>query len=718
MKKNRDMKKNRKIRRGLLPAVFAAMAAWTAGCVDDPIEIAPANRVGSDGTVVVNAMLGDMKTTVPTRASGKAKGFENFDVFTNTYGNDAPPVPILIRQWRKVRGSSMWESPVDALYTDKSTVAGSLASYPSDSTFSKYFGQDVSLVVENDGVTYNPFSKWGTTPPEPLTWGGAEDESCFSAWTPVVRTFYRNNATSPKEHLEDWVHMDSQGPDKDGREYGTVKFFRWALDGGSSTRLRDTLYVGWTGNNLASLNNFIGISGQVIDEAADTDVRHTHVPAYMIGNTGGDEKNPPLTYKMNGASVSMRFQHLVSYINIAAINVTRSDGDVVSLGSHWAAVVYFPNLPRYARFTTGDPTKGEAPHLLLTDAEKNSDPHKDTFEKYLKDTILTRKVHPRNGTEPATGWFPDEYTSIVERTGLATYCRTTMYVSPFDLSKPDLGEFVVYVVPKDSTLADKYHSDGRQYYVYEDYSCYKWDADPDLKDISDANDLNHNRTYAIDGRYYGNLSSIAGTISSKKQTLPGYDASSQWLTWLEAGEGLYLSLQLADGKVTGITVSIQGWGDASGGQTETHSRAGIFSANDFNEFCESYWVSGDDYFVPDGMANEKEEIYLYDDLDYTAHTQLEVKMRGDGYKLYGQGHIIKCTDHCTDFHERGDNKNDGNIFDLFIEAPNGSTDSNKKDTTGIFTIFWYDLDGHLQTFHSWDDAIAERNKQLTEKGIS
>ena len=654
MKKNRDMKKNRKIRRCLLPAVFAAMAAWTAGCVDDPIEIAPANRVGSDGTVVVNAMLGDMKTTVPTRASGKAKGFEDFDVFSNTYEYDAPRIPILIRQWRKKSGSSTWESPVDALYTDKSMVAGSLASYPVD-TFNTYFGNPGLKANVPDEITYKPFN-WESLP-APLTWGDAEDKSCFSAWTPIIRTYYidTNEESKPREHVEDWVYMDSQGPDENGREYGTVKFFRWTLDGSGSTRLRDTLYVGWTGNNSASLKNFIGISGQVIDEAADTDVRHTHVPAYMIGNTGGAEKNPPLTYKTNGASVSMRFQHLVSYINIAAISVTRSDGDVVSLNSHYAAVVYFPNLPRYARFTTGDPTKGEAPHLLLTDEEKSSDPHKETFRKYLHDTILTRKVHPRNGTEPITGWFPDEYTSIVERTGLATYCRTTMYVSPFDLSKPDLGEFVVYVVPKDSTLADKYHSDGRQYYEYEDYSCYKWDADPDLvgTTISDANDLKHNRTYAIDGRYYGNLSSIAGTISSKKQTLPGYEASSPWLTWLEAGEGLYLSLQLADGKVTGITVSIQGWDDASGGQTETHSRPGIFSANDLNDLYDSYWRNESDAnpHVPDGMANEKKEIYLYDDLDYTAHSQFEVKMRSDGYKLYGQGHIIKLTDKCTDFHE-------------------------------------------------------------------
>ena len=697
MKRNRDMKKNRKIRRCLLPAVFAVMAAWTAGCVDDPIEVAPANGVGSDGTVVVNAMLSDMKTSVPTRASGKAYGFEDFDKFASNDGKnqDSPLVPILIRQWKK-SGEGDWETH-EALYTDNSTVAGSLASYPVE-TFDACFSKaSLSAEYDNSNYNYKPFD--GKSLPEPLTWGGAEDKSCFSAWTPVVRTYYRNGHEDQGykfEHVEDWVYMDPDGPGSDGREYGTVKFFRWTLDGGSSTRLRDTLYVGWSGSALASLENFIGISGQVIDEAADTDVRHTHEP-HMIGHTGTEsvEDNPPLTYKTNGASVSMRFQHLVSYINITGITITRSDGDVVSLSSHWAAVVNFPNLPRYARFTTGNPTIGEAPHLLT---KGEDDPHEGKLNEYFC-KYFNRKVQ-----ENGSNVIPDEYTSIVKRKGLATFWNQKMYVPPFKLDDETLGEFVVYVVANDSADA------------YKDYKYYKWDGDSRL---SKTPQYDYNREYAIDGRYYGNLSSIAEAIRSQKRTLPGYTEGKEDLqTWLEAGEGLRLTMQLADGKVTGITVSIQGWGDASGGQTETHSRAGIFSANDFNEFCESYWVSGDDYFVPDGMADADNNIYLYDDLDYTAHSQFEVKMRGDGYKLYGQGHIIKFTDHCTDFHERGDNKNDGNIFDLFIEAPNGSKDSDKQETTGKFTIFWYDLDGHLQTFYSWEEAILARNEQLAAKGES
>ena len=498
--------------------------------------------------------------------------------------------------------------------------------------------------------------------------------------------------------------MDPPESAGNGKEYGTVKFFRWTLDGSNSTRLRDTLYVGWSSGISASLNNFIGISGQVIDEAADTDVRHTHAP-YMIGNTGEDAVNPPLMYRTNGASVSMRFQHLVSYINISAITITKSDGDVVSLGTHWAAVVDFPNLPRYARFTTGDPTTGEAPHLL-EDGEE--DPHASTFRDYLKNYILTHKVNPRSsGLDQKEGWFNDEYTSILERKGLASYWNQTMYVPPFNLSDDKLGEFVVYVVAKDSTLNPE-GSDKK--YKYESYKCYKWDSDENKS----SSDGNTNRTYTIDTRYYGNLSSIAESIKSQKQAMLSMvmdNVSPDKLTWLEAGEGLRLNLQLADGKVTGITVSIQGWGSSSGSETETHSRTGIFSGNDLNDFCDGYWRHDDPPYpyVPEGLADKDKNIYLYDDLVYDDHTQLELKMRGDGYTLHGQGHVITC----TDFHERGDNKNKGNIFDLFIESTTGSKDHSEWNG---YKIFWYDFDGNLHAFDNWEEAFAERDRQLEKRG--
>lgn len=688
------MKENRKIRRCLLPAVLAAVTALTVSCTEYLEKEAPAPEAGSDGSVVFNAMLGDMKVSVPTRASGKAYGFEDFDEFVNEYEYDAPSIPILIRQWKKPKASTAW-TYTDALYTDKSTVAGSLASYPAD-IFNDYFAT-ASLVVSNDNIEYDPFSSWEKSLPGPLTWGGAEDQSCFSAWTPVVRTYYinTNNAAKPKEHVEDWVYMDPPESADNGKEYGTVKFFRWTLDGGSSTRLRDTLYVGWSSGTSASLNNFIGISGQVIDEAADTDVRHTHAP-HMIGNTEGNEVNPPLMYRTNGASVSMRFQHLVSYINISAITITKSDGDVVSLGTHWAAVVDFPNLPRYARFTTGDPTTGEAPHLLEVG---ENDPHASTFKDYLKKNILTHEVHNRGGGK-SEGWFNDEYTSILERTGLASYWNQTMYVPPFNLSDDKLSEFVVYVVAKDSTDS------------YSTYKYYKWDGDPN----KDGSDRGTNRTYTIDTRYYGNLSSIAESIKSQKQamlsmSMDNVSSSSDKLTWLEAGEGLKLNLQLADGKVTGITVSIQGWGSSSGSETETHSRTGIFSVNDLNDFCDGYWRHDDPPYpyVPEGLADKDKNIYLYDDLVYNDHTQLELKMRGDGYTLHGQGHVITC----TDFHERGDNKNKGNIFDLFIESTTGSNDHSAWNG---YKIFWYDFDGHLHAFDNWEEAFAERDRQLEERG--
>ena len=696
MKENKKMKENRKIRRCLLPAVLAAVAALTVSCTEYLEKEAPAPEAGSDGSVVFNAMLGDMKVAVPTRASGKAKGFENFEDFkSNTHSHYSPLVPILIRQWRKPKGSDAWTC-TDALYTDKSTVAGSLAPFPADTSFSKYFSPNIPLRDSKGDpkVDYNPFPN-AESMLRPLAWGGAEDESCFSAWTPVVRTYYMNDY-SP-EHVEDWVYMDPQPTDNgNGKEYGTVKFFRWTLDGGSSTRLMDTLFVGWSGNSLASLDNFIGISGQVIDEAEDTDVRHTHAPR-MIGNTGGVAVNPPLTYETNGASVSMRFQHLVSYINIASITVIKSDGDVVPLETHWAAVVKFPNLPRYARFTTGDPTTGEAPHLLLTDEEKQQDPHNGD-KSYLRQ-IFTDKVTPRNNSvNTKEGWFADEYTSIVERTGLASYCREYMYISPFNLSDNELGEFVVDVVANVNEGSPDYAN-------YKDYKYYKWDGDPN----KDGSDQWANRTYTIDARYYGNLSSIAREIESKKIAM-GYDPASPWLRWLEAGEGLKLNLQLADGKVTGITVSIEGWGGASGSETESHSRTGIFSVNDLNDLYDNYWNKDPDYSLPDGLADQENHIYLYDDLDFVKEDQLEVKMRDDDYRLYGQGHVITC----DNFHERSSHYNKGHIFDLFIEAENGSPDSD-KNRSGKYTIFWYDFEGNLWTFDNWDDAFLKRDELLAKQ---
>lgn len=688
----------------LFLTAFAAAAALT-GCMEDRLVNEDTPALPDDGTVRFNGVLSGIKSSaVQTRSSwehlGEAEDLlsEEFDNFEESGSMLPIQVPFLIRQWKK-DATGQW-SHADCLYTDHSTVHGSLAPYPAD-IFSRYLGATKleASYEKPDYVTNTPFASMKSI--TPLTWGNdPSGQSCFSAWTPVLRMYLRDSYTQNVEHVEDWVFMDADMVEENKAQFGTVKFFRWGLNGGKSSRLVDTLYIGMTDlqSRAPSLANFIGISGQVLDDPVDADVRHRDSP-HMIGSTGAEAgNNPPLTYRENGASVSLRFQHLVSRIKINQITVIHSDGDVVPLNHHDEAIVEFPNLPRYARFTTGDPTKGEAPHLIVDEEEKKNDPHHSNLESYLKEIFKRPAPTAREGTKLETGWekvWPaDEYTSIVKHKGLASYWKYDMYVPPFDLSDPVLGEFVVTTV--------KVQDDKAQ-----------WNEDQRLQKagVKDGTDLKGNPTPVVAGRYYGNLSAIADKLKADKVNLPGYNAEkAQWLTWLEAGEELKLNLQLADGLVTGISVTIEGWGFREGGETTSHGRSGVFSSADLNDIRENYWESNDSStcYVPEGLADDQKRIYIYDDIEYTEYSEFSLKMWGDGYTLYGQGHIIEC----EEFHERSGNKNKGNVFDLFIYP------EKESDDHPAGTIFWYDFDGTLQLFESWDEAIKAREEALEKKNMA
>lgn len=682
----------------LFLTAFAAAAALT-GCMEDRLVNEDTPALPDDGTVRFNGVLSGIKSSaVQTRSTwehlGEAEDLlsEEFDNFKEGGSMLPIQVPFLIRQWKK-DATGQW-SHADCLYTDHSTVHGSLAPYPAD-IFSDYLGA-TQLYASNDQpqVTNTPFESMGSI--IPLTWGNnPSGQSCFSAWTPVLRTYLRDSETRKVEHVEDWVFMDKDKVEENKAQFGTVKFFRWGLNGGGSSRLVDTLYIGMTESQskAPSLANFIGISGQVLDDPVDEDVRHRD-PPHMIGSTAAEaEDNPPLTYRENGASVSLRFQHLVSRIKINQITVIHSDGDVVPLNHHDEAIVEFPNLPRYVRFTTGDPTIGEAPHLIVDENEKSTDPYNGNLETYLKNIFTRPAPTTRKGDTPKNGWYDDEYTSIVKHKGLASYWSYDMYVPPFDLNDPELGEFVVTTV--------KVEGDNAQ-----------WKDDQRMVNagVESSTDLGGNRTPVVAGRYYGNLKTIVDKLKADKAKLPGYDAEKEkWLTWLEAGEELKLNLQLADGLVTGISVTIEGWGFREGGEVTSHGRSGVFSSVDLNNIRDNYWGNdSSSRHIPEGLADDQKRIYIYDDIKYTEHSEFPLKMWGDGYTLHGQGHIIEC----KEFHERNGNHNKRNVFDLFI-CPEQESDGHPAGT-----IFWYDFDGILRTFDSWDAAIKAREEALDKKNMA
>ncbi len=616
-----------------LYAAASSIALALAGCVDDDLSIAERVQSDRDDRVIFGASI----SSAATRSTeSETYGMQVGDTLTlsnqvfdmvdqeNGFPDYAPPVPFFIQQfWRSKATAessdfSRWTEEI-GIYTDWTDVAGRLGFYTENYKYGKWSDKyPYSYLNENDN--------------KELKWHGDqyEAEHVFNAWTADFEMQHSNGSGG----ITRWVTMDRDASEKRSSQYGTVRFFHFLRDTDHPERLKggeDSLCIGtynpWGSydHTRPSLEHFVGLTK-------------------MVGS-----KNAPITYRSNaqnggGTNVSMLFRHLVCQIRISRIHHTEIQGSE-EITTPQAAIIVFPKMRRYARFTTGDTVTGEGPHVMYPDEESA---HKEKIGDDEYEALLRRTFSDNEKAEPYAGGEYEAYTRNGGR-GLAAYAISYMYLAPFDLATE--GEFEVWLMqPKEKEKGTYYE------------------------------DKDH-----VVGHYFGNLADLVDKLKEER-IAKNRHAPAGKESWLLAGEKLKFNLSLSDGSATGLDMTIDEWNEQGGSTGTGHTGSGdIYTEDDF------YAVES---LMDDGSTRDQLPPYFGDDQRLEFHNDIEYKHGTDlhvpkDYVLDGMGYTLHVID-AQRWRRSGDQRTGkvGKITNLYIIWED-------KNNPGNFEYAYFNSEGKL-----------------------
>lgn len=628
-----------------------------SSCASDDLDVIREKKQVADGPV----FGADLLDRIPlTRATGDWLPLcpENFD--GNSEKGDfaegkSRPVPIFIHQYKK-KAEGGWEEH-ESIYTDwgTQTQEGMLTPYH-------------KAQFKNGVLDYEFYQQYASPDKSPteydlyeeLTWGTSKTENVFNAWTADFEVHHTSNDRTSR-----WVTMDTDANGKRSSKSGTVRFCHWYYRNNTAHELSDSYYLGVNGydayRNEPSLEHFVGLT-------------------QMVGTTAeaGTEGNLPLDYDGNGRYVPLRFKHLISCIRIRSVQIYYADGSNKLFASNSSQFgtdvkvdmtengvkILFPYMRRYARFSTGNPQTGEGPHVLTLEEEAAE---KSSITDY--DDLLHRTFDDKT-TATGDGFKGDEYAYFTQNpsvsygpghgVGLTAYWKSRMYVAPFDMSGKE-GEFEVHVMHYDEN-EQKYTDD-------------------------------------IETRYFGSLEGVVNN----------FDGGS---TKLRAGDRLEIALVLRDGKVTGVTATVEGWEESGGSSSSGHSRPGVYTSKEFDNIRdkmssnrnETSWL---DPYIDN--ENGTPTLNIYEDIDIRDHGSVTHPWLPEGYVFDGNGHTLRVNkgSGSNDKFEPSSSWRNSKIKNLFVEMVNGQ---NSEEIVGV--QYW-DENGEVYEAETWD-ALFDL---LDKKGI-
>lgn len=599
----------RRMKRIYIYALYAAassIALALAGCVDDDLSIAERVQSDRDDRVIFGASISSAATrSTESETYGMQVGDtltlsnQVFDMVdqTNGFPEYAYPVPFFIQQfWRSKATAessdfSQWTEEI-GIYTDWTDVAGRLGFF----TDKYIYGNWTKDLWENK-YSYLPENE-----NKELKWHGDqyEAEHVFNAWTADFEIKHTNHTGGGTR----WVTMDYDASGNRSSQYGTVRFFHFLRDTGNPERLKggeDSLCIGtydpWGSHDHTrpSLEHFVGLTK-------------------MVGS-----KNAPITYRSNaqnggGTNVSMLFRHLVCQIRISSIHHTEIQGSE-EITTPEAAIIVFPKMRRYARFTTGNTETGEGPHVMYPDEESA---HKEPIGDDEYEALLRRTFSDNGKAEPYADGEYEAYTRNGGR-GLAAYAISYMYLAPFDLATE--GEFEVWLMKN----------------VNGGYS----------EDYKDENN--------VIGHYFGNLADLVDKLKEER-IAKNRPAPAGKESWLLAGEKLKFNLSLSDGSATGLDMTIDEWNEHGGSTGTGHAGSGdIYTEDDFYA-VESLMDDGSTRDQLPPYFGDDERLEFHNDIEYNHGTEFHVP---EGYVLDGMGYTLHVID--PSLWEQSTNQRNGKV---------------------------------------------------------
>ena len=646
----------RRMKRIYIYALYAAassIALALAGCVDDDLSIAERVQSDRDDRVIFGASISSAATrSTESETYGMQEGdtltlsnqvFDMVDPEEKGFPEYAPPVPFFIQQFWHSKATaessdfSEWTEEI-GIYTDWTDVAGRLGFYTKNYNYGNWPDK-----YPNSYLKDNKELKWHRDQ--------YEAEHVFNAWT----ADFEMQHPKGRGGVTRWVTMDRDASEKRSSQYGTVRFFHFLRDTNDPKKLKggeDSLCIGtynaWGDydHTRPSLEHFVGLTK-------------------MVGS-----QNAPITYRSNaqnggGTNVSMLFRHLVCQIRISKIHHTEIQGSE-EITTPAAAIIVFPKMRRYARFTTGNTETGEGPHVMYPEEESA---HKEQIERDLDagayEQLLRRTFSDNEKAEPYAGGEYEAYTRN-GGLGLAAYAISYMYLAPFDLATE--GEFEVWLMQPKDTEKKTY---------YEDYE-----------------DKDH-----VVGHYFGNLADLVDKLKeeriAKNRLAPEGKES-----WLLAGEKLKFNLSLSDGSATGLDMTIDEWNEHGGSTGTGHAGSGdIYTEDDFDKMRDA--MSSKRGELPD-MYGADQRMEFHNDIECSSHkhsrqTTLHVPK---GYTLDGMGNILYVSSKNSPnspWRQSSDQEenNAGTIVNLFIVSVD-------EDGNGIYYSY-FNSEGKLI-------GIDEQNK--------
>ena len=156
---------------------------------------------------------------------------------------------------------------------------------------------------------------------------------------------------------------------------------------------------------------------------------------------------------------------------------------------------------------------------------------------------------------------------------------------------------------------------------------------------------------------------------------------------LYAGEVMHMSISLSQGKVTGVSMSIDDWNTQQRGTGTTHSRNGIYSDKDLSEILGNNYSRDE---LKDIFGEEERErivFHQYEDLDHSNSSLLIFK---DG-TLDGMGHTINMKSQNSNVYLK-------NVRDIYI-------------TDGTNTIY-IDSEGYVHTINPETGKMQKTDNKM------
>lgn len=151
----------------------------------------------------------------------------------------------------------------------------------------------------------------------------------------------------------------------------------------------------------------------------------------------------------------------------------------------------------------------------------------------------------------------------------------------------------------------------------------------DISSLSFQIDLTTPQTY--DGSFFGNFSSV-----NFKRPQDDEWHKDKSPTTLYAGEVMHMSITLSQGKVTGISLSIDDWNTQDRSTGTTHDRNGVYSNKDLSEILSNNYSKEE---LKEIFGEEEDDRIIfrqYNDLDHSSSSLLVF----DEGTLDGMGHTV------------------------------------------------------------------------------